>query len=92
MVLQHSRIFLALIAGVTFLLTLSSVRVLSDLITAHHTASSVVEGTQSGEWRHFIGQTEANIGNHIPHLQQRGKVTSLRGGDGHAMFSTYLKH
>ncbi len=79
MVLQHSRLFLALIAGVTFLLTISSVRVLSDLIAAHHTASGVVEGVQSGEWGRFLGQTEANIGSHIPQILHRGEVTSSKG-------------
>ena len=92
MVLQHSRIFLALIAGVTFLLTLSSVRVLSDLISAHHTASSVIEGTQSGEWGHLIGQTEANIGSHIPQVLHRGKVIPSRGAHSPLIFSTCLKY
>ena len=79
MVLQHSRLFLALVACVTFLLTLSSVRVLSDLIAAHQIASGVVEGAQSGEWGRFIGQTEANIGSHIPQILHRGEVTSYKG-------------
>ena len=84
MVLQYSRTFLALIAGVTFLLTFSSVRVLSDLIAAHHTASGVVEGVQSGEWGRFIGQTEANIGSHIPHILHRGEVQTIKGAEGSA--------
>ena len=91
MVLQHSRSFLALIAGVTFLVTLTSVRVLSDLIAAHHTASGVLEGAQSGEWGRFIGQTEANIGSHIPQILHRGDMLQLIGAEGSGMIFTLFR-
>ena len=80
-----------MIAGVTFLLTLTSVRVLSDLIAAHHTAAGVLEGTHSGEWGHFIGQTEANIGSHIPQILHRGNIPALRGAEGPGMIFTLFR-
>lgn len=91
MVLQQGRLFLALIAGITFLLTLTSVRVLSDLIAAHHTASGVLEGTQSGEWGRFIGQTEANIGSHIPQILHRGNIPPLRGAESPGIVFTLFR-
>ena len=79
MVLQRSRTLLALIAGLTLLLTISSVRVLSDLIAAHHTASGDLEGAHLGERGRFIGQTEANIGSHLPYIFQGGRKRSPTG-------------
>ena len=79
MVLQHGRFVLALIAVVTVLLTISSVRVLSGFIAAQHTASSASKGAASGEWSRFVGQTEANIESHIPHLLQRDAVLPSKG-------------
>lgn len=79
MLLQHSRFLLILIAALTFLLTITSVRVLSGFIAAQHTAASVSKGAISGEWGRFIGQTEANIGNHIPHLLHHDSKTALTG-------------
>jgi len=79
MVLQHSRFALALIAVVTFLLTISSVRVLSGFIAAQHTAGSASKGAASGEWGRFVGQTEANIESHIPHLFQGDEVLPSKG-------------
>lgn len=79
MVLQHSRLVLALIAGVTCLLTISSVRVLSSFIAAQHSAARIPKGAGSGEWGRFIGQTEANIGSHIPHLLHRDDGFASQG-------------
>ena len=79
MVFQHSRFVLALIAVVTFLLTISSVRVLSGFIAAQHTAASASKGTASGEWGRFVGQTEANTENHIPHLLHKDEFLPSKG-------------
>ena len=77
MLLQHSRLLLILIALLTFLLTISSVRVLSGFIAAQHNAASTSKGTTPGEWGRFIGQTEANIESHMPHLLHHdGKIRS----------------
>jgi len=79
MVLQHSRFVLALISILTVLLTISSVKVLSGFIAAQHTAGSASKGAASGEWGRFVGQTEANIENHTPHLLQRDEVSPSKG-------------
>ena len=87
MVLQRSRIFLALIAGVTFVATISSVRVLSDLLAAHQTASDVGEGAPSGQRGRFIGQAEADIGRHLPNILHRGAKLPSTGA--YSPFTVY---
>lgn len=79
MLLQHSRLLLILIAVLTFLLTISSVRVLSGFIAAQHNAASTSKGSTPGEWGRFIGQTEANIESHMPHLLHRDSKLGIKG-------------
>ena len=79
MLLQHSRLLLSLIALLTFLLTISSVRVLSGFIAAQHNAASTSQGSTPREWGRFIGQTEANIESHIPHLLHRDSKLGIKG-------------
>ena len=79
MLLQHSRVLLILTAVLTFLLTISSVRVLSGFIAAQHNAASNSKGSTSREWGRFIGQTEANIESHMPHLLHRDSKLGIKG-------------
>ena len=79
MLLQHSRLLLILTAVLTFLLTISSVRVLSGFIAAQHNAASTSKGSTPGEWGRFIGQTEANIESHMPRLLHRDSKLTIKG-------------
>ncbi|EIE23811.1 hypothetical protein COCSUDRAFT_47447 [Coccomyxa subellipsoidea C-169] len=78
--LQHGRFILLLIGVITFVLTLSSINLLSKSIAAQHYASL---GAQSEEgqtdWLRFLDRAEANIGSHLPqflhHESQRNVIT-----------------
>lgn len=77
--LQYSRLILLIVATLTFLCTFSSVRYLSKLIAAQHSASlrsqQDGEGDSQRDWLHFLDRAEANIGSHLPHfLHEEGAV------------------
>lgn len=61
--LQHGRAILLLIACVTFLLSFSSVKYLSRIIAAQHSAS-LSKRSEEG-WIRFLDRAEANIGSHL---------------------------
>jgi streptomycin 6-kinase len=82
--LQHHRLILLVVVSLTFLCTFSSVRYLSRIIAAQHSASLRVTRDGSGDsqraWLNFLDRAEANIGSHLPHfLHNEGSIEVYAG-------------